>query len=374
LKLLAVELHDFRNLARVLVEAHPRFNVFHGENGQGKTNLLEGIYLVATLQSFRAARVEELVRLGCPSARVRARLERAELERLFEVEIAGEPLRKNARVDGKPVRAVADHFGGFNVVLFAADDLQLPRGAPGDRRRFLDRATWNAEPPLYAEARVYQRVLRSRNAVLRDEEQARDPARQGALLDVYDEQLARAGAAIVARRRRYAAAIAPRLAAAFERITRSGLAAEARYATALTGGDGELEAELRSALADGRRRDLARGFTGAGPHTDDLEWLLDGRPARAHASQGQLRALVLSWKVAEIEHLRATLGDPPILLLDDVSSELDPARNAHLFSFLRDVPCQVFITTTHPAHVLVTADRRDFQVAGGAIVRGELSV
>ncbi len=368
----AVELHDFRNLSHALVEAHPRFNVFHGDNGQGKTNLLEGIFLVATLQSFRAARVDELVRFGCAQARVRARLQRGGLERLYEVELAGEPLRKTARVDGKAVRATADHFGGFNVVLFAADDLALPRGAPGDRRRFLDRATWNAEPALYGEARVYQRVLKSRNAVLRDEALAARPADRDRMLDVYDEQLARAGAVIVARRRRYLGALAPRVAAAFERISQSGLAAGVAYETALRADDAGLAAELLAALTDGRRRDLARGATGAGPHTDDLAFSLDGRPARAHASQGQLRALVLAWKIAEIEHLAEKLRDAPILLLDDVSSELDPTRNAHLFAFLRDVSCQVFITTTHPAHVLLRGDRRDFAVAAGRITPAEL--
>lgn len=366
MKLLAFELSDFRNLAHAVVEPHPRVNVYSGDNGQGKTNLLEAIFLVGTLASFRATRLEELVRFGATAARVRARVERGGLERLYEVEVATTPARKLARVDGKAVRATADYFGGFNVVLFAPEDLALPRGAPGARRRFLDRAVWNAEPALLGEAQLYARVLKSRNAVLRD-----DNGMAGGhveeLLDVYDPQLAAAGAALVARRRRYLAALAPRVTAAFERITASGLSLGLGYASSLRGDDHQLEPELLAQLASGRARDRARGYTSFGPHTDDLELLLDGKPARLYGSQGQLRALVLALKIAEIEHLEAVLSDPPILLLDDVSSELDPTKSALLFAFLAGLECQVFITTTDPRHVLLGGGRRDFRVTGGQL-------
>ncbi len=363
----AVELSDFRNLASVLVEPHPRCNVFSGDNGQGKTNLLEAIFLVGSLTSFRASRVEELVRFGAAAAWARARIERRGLERLYEVGVAGMPLRKAARVDGKAVRATADYFGGFNVVLFAADDLQLPRGAPSARRRFLDRAVWNAEPPLLKEAQTYARVLKSRNAVLRDATTA-PSVRTDELLDVYDQQLAVAGAAIVVRRRRYVAALAPRVAEAWRRITASPVAARIGYESALVGADADLTAELGAALASARPRDLARGFTSCGPHTDDLDLRLDERPARLYGSQGQLRALVLALKISEIEHLEAVLGEPPILLLDDVSSELDPKKSEQLFAFLDQIASQLFITTTHPKHVLLGGPRRDFTVAAGAVL------
>src|SRR5262249_43065712 len=157
---------DFRNLEQVLVEPHPRFNVLSGDNGQGKTNLLEAVYLLGTLRSFRAARVDELIRFGCARARVRARVRKLEVERLLEVELS--PGHKSARVDGKGARAAA-YFGGFNVVLFAPEDLRLPRGAPSGRRRFLDRAIFNAAPTYLAEVQTYERLLRSRNVLLRGE-------------------------------------------------------------------------------------------------------------------------------------------------------------------------------------------------------------
>jgi DNA replication and repair protein RecF len=131
-----------------------------------------------------------------------------------------------------------------------------------------------------------------------------------------------------------------------------------------------IEAAMREQLVADRRRDLARGSTSAGPHTDDLELFLDERDAQKYASQGQLRAIVLSMKIAEIEHLTERLHDAPILLLDDVSSELDATRNAQLFEFLDARPGQVFITTTDAAHVRTTSERRDFRVATGTISHG----
>ena len=359
MKVLALEATDFRNLQQVLVEPHPRFNVLSGDNGQGKTNLLEAVYLLGTLRSFRASKTEELIRFDQPRARVRARVEKLGTERLLEVELT--PGHKSARVDGKGARA-ANYFGGFNVVLFAPEDLKLPRGAPAGRRKFLDRAIWNAVPGYLAEAQTYERVLRSRNALLRE------PGGQGALdlLEVYSAQLAAAAVPLVTRRRAFVGELAARVAEAFRRVT-GGLVLEIGYRSELDLPAGEIAGALVALLEKDQHRDRARGATSSGPHTDDLTLILDGKEASAYASQGQLRAIVLALKIAEIEYLTEKLGNPPVLLLDDVSSELDPTRNAQLFQFLREVACQAFITTTSPAHVLLTEERKDFQVLTGAI-------
>jgi DNA replication and repair protein RecF len=359
LQVLAFEAADFRNFAHVLVEPHPRFNVFFGDNGQGKTNLLEAVYLLGTLRSFRAARTEEMIHFGAPEARVRARVTKLGTTRLCEVTLS--PGHKVARIDGKAARA-SHYFGGFNVVLFAPEDLRLPRGAPSGRRRFLDRAVWNARPGHLEAAQTYERVLRSRNALLRD------GLRGGGeeLLAVYDQQLAEAAGPIVAARHALVAALAPLAERAFARVT-GGLSLELRYQTRLPVAEDAVRQALAAALAADRPRDRARGATSAGPHTDDLLLLCEGRPAAAYASQGQVRALVLALKIAEIEHLTSVLGDPPVLLLDDVSSELDALRNQQLFAFLGELRGQAFITTTHPAHVLLAEERKDFRVVSGSI-------
>jgi len=355
----ALETTDFRNLRSVTLAPHPRFNVLSGDNAQGKTNLLEAVYLLGTLRSFRASKTEELVAFGAARAQVRARVRKRGLERRLEVALS--PGHKSARVDGKSARGT-EYFGGFNVVLFAPEDLRLPRGAPAGRRRYLDRAVWNGHPAYLAEAQTYDRVLRSRNALLRD---GADPS----LLSVYVAQLCAAAVPIVTRRRALVEALRPRMARAFERLTGTGLPLAVAYVGALSGEGQAIADQLAERLEADRRRDAARGSTSAGPHADDLELLLEGRPARLYASQGQTRALVLAMKIAEIEHLTERLGDAPVLLLDDVSSELDATRNAQLFDFLRQVECQAFITTTHPAHVMITEERLDFQIVNGTIRR-----
>jgi DNA replication and repair protein RecF len=358
LQLLALETTDFRNLEHVLLEPHPRFNVLSGENGHGKTNLLEAIYLIGTLRSFRASRTEELVRFGGRTGRVRARVRRLGVERLLEVAVS--PGHKSARLDGKVARA-SDYFGGFNVVLFAPEDLRLPKGPPAGRRHLLDRAIFNAYPAYLAEAQTYDRVLRSRNALLREGHARAE------LLNVYDQQLCSAAVPLVTRRRQLIAELSPLVERSFSDLTRTGVRLELRYRGGLDVPSAEIASRLGELLTAGRGRDLARGATSSGPHTDDLELFLDGRPARLYASQGQLRVLILALKIAEIQLLAAKLGEPPVLLLDDVSSELDAQRNAQLFQFLVGVDCQAFITTTHPSHVLIDEKRKNYQVVKGVI-------
>lgn len=388
----AIEVTRFRNLEDAVIEPGPRLNVFSGDNAQGKTNLLEAVYLVGTTRSFRATRLAELPRFGAETAKVAARVVSQGLTRRHE--IALEAGRKSVRLDGKGVRDTTEYFRGISVVLFSPEDLGILRGSPGGRRRLLDRAVFNRVPAYLSESQAYDKVLRSRNALLRD-------GGPDDLLDVYDSELARHGARIMRRRAAYLAEFAPRVTEAFESITRTGLGAVLRYqpseqledlveasepdpwaeAEAAAGaqreavpapagdlsGEAALASELGERIRRTRHRDRARGHSTLGPHTDDLHIGLDQHDARLFASQGQLRALVLSIKIAEIRLLRDVHGAYPILLLDDVSSELDSQRNAYLFDFLDEISCQCFLTTTHPTHVRAAENRVDFHVLKGAV-------
>jgi DNA replication and repair protein RecF len=362
LKIAALHFAGVRNLATATLEPAPRFNVFVGDNGQGKTNLLETVYVAATLRSFRTAKLAELIAHGGETAEVKARVVRGGVTRVYEVAI--EAHARRVRLDGKAVRPVARYFGEFNVVLFAPEDLQVPRGAPADRRRFLDRAVFNRWPEHLGVVADYDKTLRSRNAILRAVAEGKQSARGAAdLLGVYDQQLAALGARVVANRRAFLDEMRPDVQAAFAAITRTGFAVDVQY------GDGPGTADaLREAFAATRARDLARGSTSAGPHRDDLRFVFAGHDAGAIASQGQLRALVLAWKTAELERLARVHGEPPILLLDDVSSELDPQRNQYLFEYLEGRPGQCFITTTHAGFVPLRDNRVDHQVASGRII------
>jgi len=325
----------------------PHATVLVGRNGQGKTNLLEAVYFLCTLKALRAARLVELVRFGQPSARVAGHFALAGATR--EIAVTIQDGLREATVDGKPVRAVEDYFGGVSVVAFTPDDLAVVKGAPEERRTLLDRAVFNRFPVFLRASRGYLRALRSRNRLLKD----------GAAADylrAYDEALAESGARILALRRELLKEMAPRAQAAVASIaqlpeTQYGYRPAHLDVDFDTADGPTLAASLLHALHARLGRDRERGFTSVGPHADDLDIRLEGQPARAYASQGQARALVLAWKIGEIENLRAALGRSPLLLLDDVSSELDPERNAFLMRYLSGSGAQVLLTTTEPSLV-----------------------
>ena len=335
--------------------------MFIGDNGQGKTNLLEAIFVVATLRSFRTSKLADVIGFGTASARLRARVHKQELTRVYEVDLV--PGSRRVRLDGKSVRPLARYFGTFNVVVFTPEDLALPKGAPGERRRFLDRGVFTLDPGYLGIASDFDKVLRTRNAVLRQAEGVRghDGDR---LLEVYDEQLAVLSAAIVDARIRFTTLLAPELRAAFAAITRTTRVASLRYASKLIG---LTAAEITDQLQASRARDLAMQSTSFGPHRDDVVLELDGREAGSFASQGQLRAIMLAWKTAELQILGRAHGDLPILLLDDVSSELDATRNEFLFEHIATLAGQCFITTTSSSHVLIREERCDYRIDNGQI-------
>ncbi len=345
MRLRSLELRDFRNVVAASIEPSPRTTAIVGPNGQGKTNLLEAVYLLATLKPLRAARLPELVRFGAGRAELRGSFELSGAVR--DIGVVIEDGERKAFVGGKAVRDLDEYFEGVSVVAFTPDDLGIVKGGPEGRRRWLDRATWGRFPSYLAEVRAYGKALRSRNRLLRE----------GAaleLVEAFDGPLARAGARLVARRRTFLAELHPRFVGALASVSDGALEGRVRYAPSwLEGAEAEPEIEeaLLRALHERAPRDRERGFTGVGPHADQPAMFLSGRPARSYASQGQQRALVLALKIAEIENLRATQGSYPLLLLDDVSSELDRERNRRLLAYLSAIDGQVLLTTTDPGLV-----------------------
>jgi DNA replication and repair protein RecF len=344
LRLLSLHVRDFRNLAGVSLSPSPRATVLVGENGQGKTNLLEAVYFLTTLKPLRASRLQELVRFGAEDAAVAGDFDGPGGSRRVAVEVG--PAGRTASLDGKPLGSTARldaYFEGLACVCFSPDDLLLVKGGPDGRRRFLDRAAFNRWPAVLAEAREYVRALRSRNAALRAGAPEVDESFRGPLV--------RAAARLLVRRRELVAELAPRVAAAFAEISGAGapevrLAYRPAHGVRVGGTEAEIAAGLAEILTARLERDREKGFTSAGPHADELTLALDGKGAKLFGSQGQQRAVVLALKIAEIENLRAALGRPPLLLLDDVSSELDPAKNRFLLGYLGGLSAQAFLTTT----------------------------
>ncbi|MEA2700041.1 MAG: replication and repair protein RecF [Myxococcales bacterium] len=355
----------WRNLAPLSLPLGPRLTVLYGDNGQGKTNVIEAIYYLATLRSFRTSQAADLVAVGLGPAglaRVSADVESTELQRKLQVTVGAGG--RTVTVDGKVVRGSAAIFGALSVVLFVPEDLLLLRAPPMARRRFLDLAVFNVERAYYKEASAFQRVLKSRNSLLR---QGRA---QGTLLETYDEELARAGARLVVRRRVLVSELGPRLHRYFVAL-HGAFAVELLYRSDPSVEAAPDEPSVSAALLAGLRArhelDQRRRFTGFGPQTDDLEIVLGGRLARTHASQGQIRSLVLALKMAELANVEQRRGEAPVLLLDDVPSELDPQRREHLFQLVSTLSCQTVISVSDRQVVPPLEARVDFAVAAGIV-------
>jgi len=384
----------WRNLAplHLTLDSSARVCVLFGDNGQGKTNVIEALFYLSAFRSFRTTRPLDLVQRGSQVAQISVESQSRSLERSVEAQLVvrqavqatgipvaglaveasrgaaaapGGVLRKIV-LDSKPVRGVAGAFGVFSVVLFVPEDLMLVRAAPAARRRFVDMAISGVEPSYFAEAARFQRILRSRNAVLR----ARRTSDVPELLDTFDEQLAQAGARVVIRRRALIEELAPGVDVIFRRL-HGDLAVGLRYVSepgvAIARSEGEVSAALLAGLRRRRVVDERRGHTTFGPQTDDLEISLAERPAREHASQGQTRTLVLAMKLAELAHVESRRGEAPVLLLDDVPSELDPTRRRHLFETLAALPGQTVVSVADPSLVPALAGRVDFHVEGGRL-------
>lgn len=346
MRLKNLRIRDFRNIEEAVIEPGPRATVVFGPNGHGKTNLLEAIYLLATLRPLRTTRFSELPRFGAKSAEVGGEWEVGGIDR--EIAVSLEEGKRIARLDQKRVRDLEAYFGGISVVAFTPDDLQVVKGGPELRRRHLDRAVFNRFPAFLGESRAYARALRSRNRLLRE-------GAPSAMIEAFDGPLAQAGARIVVRRRAMLEELGPRFKETLAKLTKGELEGSLRYQSEFAPARAEEEVvreTLAKALAERIEKDRKRGFTGAGPHADRLDFVLGGRAARSYASQGQQRALILAWKIAEIENLREHLGYQPLLLLDDVSSELDAERNRQLLAYLEAFDGQVILTTTDPLPLL----------------------
>ena len=368
-----VSLFDFRNYAELELALERSATVFFGGNAQGKTNLLEAVALSALTRSPRTQQAAELVRFGQPAARVTCGVQADAGPKELEVRISVSPTaptRASRRftVNGIPKRST-DMMGSLRVVLFWPDDLQLVKGPGEGRRRFLNTLLSQIDPEHARELTRYSHLLEQRNALLRAIREGRQPV-DG--LDYWTNALAESGAVIMVERQHRLLELQP-IAAAFHReLSDDRERLELRYRPAgVRIGEAPLELvseQLKLAMRDARDEEIGRGQTAVGPQRDDIEVWLDEHEARLFASQGQQRSAVLSLKLAELHYLAEVTGEQPVLLLDDVMSELDPARRERLLAALEPGP-QALITAADlndlPKSILERA--AVFRVEQGAI-------
>ncbi len=342
-----VEMRDFRTYARAEAPLGPGLTVVHGPNGAGKSNLLEAVYFALTARSPRTRNDRELVRFGCQATRVSARLSNEgrehELSVGYAAPVPGEPARKRLSADGAHVERMLDVPVRPLVSVFMPDRLELVKGAPALRRAHLDQlvaALWPARAAVRGE---YGRVLAQRNALLG---RIRSGRSGDAALEAWDRELASRALELRELRERAVALLAEPFA---ERARQLGCAGEAKleYRPRTRAADeDELIAELRERLA----ADLERGFTSHGPHRDELALLRDGRELRVYGSQGEQRVALLALLLAERRVLASERDATPLMLLDDVMSELDPERRELLAGELR-TGGQSVLATTDLGHV-----------------------
>ena len=364
-----IGLRDYRNFETADIAFSERFTVLHGHNGAGKTAVLEAIYLLNTLRSFRSSDMGPLVRHGTSAALVDATVQDAVAGLPSKLEVRLErrekSTRRTASADGKVVRSGAKFYGRVRAILFTPEDLAVLRGSPSGRRQFLDRMVFARDKGHIADIQAYEKLVRSRNQVLKREDLG--SSARNDLLDTYETGLAEVGARVWTRRAEMVESLEVPFASAFAGIHGSvgstpggGLAmhASAHYVSKVESAPDEREASLRAALRERRPEDLRRRVTTVGPHRDDLDVRLEDNAAADFASQGQARALVLAFKLAELRAAREASGQPPLLLLDDVSSELDPTRTAMLFETLAADAGQCIMTTTDAAFIRLPTGAR----------------
>lgn len=356
MRLLELVCENFRCIADVRLTPGPALNVIRGKNAQGKTTLLEAVLYAATSKSHRTRLDADLVRVG--KGRFRVLLHARRADRDVSIEAVWWEGAKRFKVNGVAQTRLSDILGKINVVFFSPDDVGIVRGSASQRRAFLDMELSQISLRYLHALQQYRQVLRQRNELLRR------PSPDTAQLDAWDIQLVSHGAALMEERERFLTELAPRSRTAYHAV------AGDEQLNVSYRPDVKSPAALADVVASSRRSDIKQGVTTHGPHRDDMEFTLAGASARQMASQGQQKTAALALKLAELDLVRARTGEYPVLMLDDVFSELDATRAARLAQAL-PAGAQCFITTTDLAdrEDLFAGDCRRFTIDAGGLVQ-----
>ena len=360
-----LELKNFRNLDPLALDFSSDSIALFGANAQGKTNLLEALYVCATGKSFRSKSSRDLIAHHEEFAWLRAIFNRQGVRHQIELHL--HPRKKTLVVDDRKAQSAVKLLEMVNVVSFFPDDLRIVKGSPEDRRRFFDRSIANHRAQFVAATLSYQRALKSRNQLLRDKSPV-DPM----LVQAFDAQLIQHGSFLQRCRQEQIDALQPLLKKYFAQMLGANFSFEI---TLLSGLGSEHKncpidryAEVfQESLKQRFFVDQQRGNTTVGPHRCDVSFRLNGKSARDFASQGQQRVMVLSLKLAEVAFLRSRLGCTPILLLDDVSSELDRDKTRILFELVQNSESQAWISTTGVVPIPLSSETQRYRVHGGQV-------
>ncbi len=351
---------NFRNLKNIEIEPCPNINLIYGQNAQGKTNLLEGLWLFTGLRSFRGTKDAELKSIDCgENDRTKLGLRFFGGERHQEAEILIEKKRK-AFLNGVELKKSAELSEHCHAIIFSPDDLTVIKEGPQERRRFLNTAICEVYPAYSELLKKYNRVLQQRNSLLKD---LRYRDTMYTFLEDYEKVLASYGAKIIYTRKRYLEKISKYLPEIYNGLSGRREEIFMRYETAAE----DTEEAIFEIFKKNRAEDILNGSTSVGPHRDDLSFTVNGLDVRKFGSQGQQRSVILSLKLSEAEMLKNVSGEQPIALLDDVMSELDPLRQDYILNHIKN--WQVFVTLCDPFSIKRLKAGRTFHVEKGTVTK-----
>lgn len=362
MKINSIEIENFRNIERLNL-SFENVNIIYGENAQGKTNLIEAIYLFTGSKSFRGARDRELIKFDSQYAKLKIDFENKSRKQNAEILIEN---KKTASLNGVKKSSVSELGEELKAVIFSPVHLSMVKDGPSERRKFIDNALCQLKANYRNVLKEYHRALAQRNMLLKD------IAKNNSLADmlyIWDKNLASGGAKIIYQRCRYVDALLPYAKEVFNGLSGGKENIELRLKGAfdyenLTVKD--IENQLLTAFEKSRSNDFINRITTVGPHRDDMEILINGKSARSFGSQGQQRSCVLALKLAEASLLKEMTNDEPLALLDDVMSELDISRQDYILNHIKD--WQVFITCCDANTILRLKDGKTFCISGGGVV------
>ena len=354
-----IELQDFRNYKKLDAFFNENINIFIGNNAQGKTNLLESLYMNAMARSFKTSKDRELIRFGSDFCRVKITSFFDEEEHVTEIVINSDG-KKGVKVDGVRINRTSELLDRVFIIIFSPEDMKIVKDEPEKRRRFIDRELCQVKPGYFSDLNNYKRVLKQRNTYLK--ENVIDPS----ILDIWDHELAKYGSGVISRRNEFVNKIDVISRDIHGKISGGRENLKVRYEANISPG-GDIEDRFYEILKKNEAADIENRNTGRGPHRDDLEISADDIDLRRFGSQGQQRTAALSLKLSEIKLIEDEMGEKPILLLDDVLSELDNERQSYLINSLGGN--QLFITTADISGKVARSlpEGKIFKISGGEV-------
>lgn len=330
----SIKLDQFRNYESQELSLSEGTNLFYGDNAQGKTNVLEAVYLCGSARSHRGAKDREMIRFGQDEAHIRMQLKKKSVSYRIDMHLK-KSRAKGIAINGVPIRRASELIGIGNFVFFSPEDLNLIKAGPGERRRFMDMELCQLQRVYVNSLNGYQKALQQRNALLKDISLYHEGS---SMLDIWDDQLVAYGSRIIEERAEFIRELSTLVQEIHHRLSGEKETLEVRYVPSVTG------EQFAEALKAQRSKDIRMKTTSVGPHRDDLLFVCNEADLRKFGSQGQQRTCALSVKLAEIELVKKISGDSPVLLLDDVLSELDRNRQHLLLESIDET--QTLITGT----------------------------